>query len=339
MNNFSRDDAFSMEIKNQEDFEESSKIIDTFVIGDDLYIFKTKNIFRMLTAETIDPEQSELDTKHSYEKLCDFGTESEYVARCILQAKKLLPFIAKGEESTKKLLADTWALNLQLLNCRSVVCELDSYYTTLIPQCNQIIIDNQSSSTIPSLPKIPELEGKVRIFLTNSKLILINLFKLLAQFYPINIKNREESHFNKHIEWFENNIGAEHGISKLLKADLEWIRLLSECRNAIEHSCEGQKIDIINFALKLGNKFSSPTWSYDLTNKLALKNGPHDLLNDLDILCSNMLHLFEDLMVLVTQEKLSSHPIVTLYKLGDVSINKECPIKYDITVKSKVVKG
>ncbi len=111
---------------------------------------------------------------------------------------------------------------------------------------------------------------------------------------------------------------------------------MSECRNAIEHYSEGQNIVITNFSLKPGNKFSSPTWTYDLTKKLKLKKGPHDLLNDLDVFCSNMLHLFEDLMVLVAQDKLSSHPVVVVCKLNEVSISKECPIRYDLTVKTEL---
>lgn len=336
MKNFNRDDAFSMSINDSENINDDSKIIDSMVIGDELYFFKTTSIFRMLTAESIDPALDEPDTKHSYEKISDFGTESDYVARCILQAKKLLPFVTKNEKSKNKILEQIWELNLQLLNCKNVVREIDFHNSNLIVKCNQIIINNQSSSVLPPLPKIPELEEKVRVFLTNSKLVLIGLFKFLAEFYPLPIGDRAESHFDKHIKWLETNLGTDHEISKLLKVDLEWIRLLSECRNAIEHSGEGQKIDVINFALKPGNKFSSPCWTYDLTKKLGVKNGPHDLLNDLDVFCSNMLHLVEDLIILVTQDKLSTHPVIVVYKIDDAKINKECPIKYDVTVKSNL---
>lgn len=336
MKNFNRDDAFSMSIKDPENTHDDSKIIESIVIGDELYIFKTTSIFKMLTAESIDPELDEPDTKHSYEKISDFGTESDYVARCILQAKKLLPFIIKGEEPKNRVLKQLWELNLQLLSCKKVVSEIDIYYSNLIVKCNQIITDNQASSVIPPLPKIPELEDKVRVFLTNSKLALIGTFKFLAEFYPLSIGNRTESHFDKHIEFLEEHLGIDHEISKLLKADLEWIRLLSECRNAIEHSRDGQKIHVTNFTLKPGNKFSTPCWTYDLTEKLGVKNGPHDLLNDLDVFCSNMLHLLEDLIILVTQDKLSNHPVVALYQVAEAKINKECPIRYDVTVKSKI---
>lgn len=339
MRKFNRDKAFSMSIKDPENTNDDSKIIESIVIGDELYIFKTTSIFRMLTAESIDPELDEPDTKHSYEKISDFGTESDYVARCILQAKKLLPFITKDEKSKNKILEQLWELNLQLLNCKKVVREIDFHYSSLIVKCNQIIIDNKSSSVIPPLPKIPELEEKVRVFLTNSKLILIGAFKFLAEFYPLPIGDRAESHFDKHIESLENTLGTEHEISKLLKVDLEWIRLLSECRNAIEHSGDGQKIDVTNFALKPGNKFSTPCWTYDLTKKLGVKNGPHDLLNDLDIFCSNMLHLLEDLIILVTQDKLSTHPVAAVYKVAETKVNKECPIRYDINIKSNISVG
>lgn len=336
MKNFDREDAFSMSIKDPENSNDDSKIIESIVIGDELYIFKTQNVFRMLTAESIDPDRNEPDTKHSYEKISDFGTESEYVARCILQAKKFLPFITNDEESKNKVLEQIWELNLQLLNCKNVVREIDLHYSNLIDKCNQIIIENESSNVIPPLPKIPELEEKVRVFLTNSKLSLIGMFKFLAVFYPLPIGDWTESHFDKHIKWLEENLGVDHEIFKLLKVDLEWIRLLAECRNAIEHSKDGQKIDITNFTLKPGNKFAPPCWTYDLTKKLGIKNGPHNLLNDLDVFCSNMLHLLEDLIILVTQDKLSTHPVVALYKVAEAKINKECPIRYDITAKSNI---
>ena len=70
--------------------------------------------------------------------------------------------------------------------------------------------------------------------------------------------------------------------------------------------------------------------------KLGVKKGPHDLLNDLDVFCSNMLHLLEDLIILVTQDKLSTHSVVALYKVPETKINKECPIRYDITAKSNI---
>ncbi|MGR5062005.1 hypothetical protein [Photobacterium sp. DNB22_13_2] len=337
MRKYDRDSAFGFEVKDPDNPDIQDAIIETLVIGESLYLLKANSIFRMLTADSIDPHRTELETKHSYEKIFDFGCASEYVARVLMQAAKLAPYISNADMDKDQVLSHIWGMNRLLLNCRKVVVELEDLYQDLIPKCNKIILVNQNNDFMPALPKIPELESRVRVFLTNAKLVLIDTFKFLSLFYSIPITDRNESHFNKHLEFLSDRLGTNNEIVKLLSQDMDWIRLLSECRNAIEHSGTGQSIEIENFGIKPGNRFCSPAWTYDLTKKLEIKNGPHDLLNDLDVLCSNMMHLIEDILVLVTVENLESHPILELYKLNETSIKPECPLRYDVTIKSKLV--
>ncbi|MGF1807951.1 hypothetical protein L4C31_22195, partial [Aliivibrio sifiae] len=242
MKKFNRNDAFSMEIKDPDNIEEISKIVDTFVIDDNLFFFKTKNIFKILTADTIDPNCEYTQTGHSYEKIANIGTESEYVARVIIQTQRLLSFISETKDKKEKVLSEVWKLNQSLLNCRSVILDLEYAYNILIPQCDDIIERNKMSGLIPALPKISDLDSKARVFLTNAKLFLIDIFKFISEFYPISINDRNESHFNKHVDSLVQLLGKEHDVCKLLTEDLSWIRLISECRNAIEHSGEGQNL-------------------------------------------------------------------------------------------------
>ncbi|PSW18666.1 hypothetical protein C9I94_24375 [Photobacterium swingsii] len=337
MRKFNRDSAFSIAVKDPDNLDKQEAILESLVIGDSLYLIKANSIYRMLTADSIDPERTELGTKHSYEKVADFGCSSEYVARVLMQAVKLVPFINSSDAEKDEILSHIWGLNSQLLNCRNVVSELEHLYQELIPKCNQIISGNQNNDFLPALPKVPELDSKVRVYLTNAKLVLIDTFKFLSLFYAIPINDRNESHFNKHVEFLNESLGADNEIVKLLAQDFDWIRLLSECRNAIEHSGEGQRIEVENFSIKPGNRFSLPVWTYDLTKKLKVKKGPHDLLNDLDVLCSNMMHLIEDLIVLVVMDKLKSHPILALYKIDEQALKSECPVRYDVTLKNNMV--
>ncbi|MFZ6039750.1 hypothetical protein ACOV11_04485 [Vibrio natriegens] len=337
MINFERDNAFSIEIKDPDNPDSCEAILNTLVLEDSLYLFKTNSIFRMLTADSIDPNRTELTTKHSYEKIMDIGCSSDYVARVLMQAEKLAPYMCNSDIDKERILSLVWAMNRLLLNCRKVVSDLEWHYKELVPKCNQIILDNQNSNVLPALPKVPELESKVRVFLTNAKLVLIDIFKFLSLFYSIPINDRNESHFNKHIDFLRDRLGSNNEIVKLLIQDLDWIRLLSELRNAIEHSGAGQYVEIENFSIKPGNRYSPPSWTYDLTKKLKVKKGPYDLLNELDVLCSNMMHLIEDLIVLVTLEKLEDHQIITLYKLDEQSIKTECPVRYDVTLKTNLV--
>lgn len=334
---YDRDRAFSIEVKDPDNFDIQEPILDSLVIGESLYLIKTNSIFRMLTADSIDPQRTALETKHSYEKIYDFGCRSEYVARVLMQAKNLAPYISNADMNKDQILSHVWNVNRLLLNCRKVVVELEEYYQDLIPKCDKIISNNQSNDIMPALPKVTELESKVRVFLTNAKLVLIETFKFLALFYQIPINDKNESHFNKHLDFLSRQLGENNEIVNLLSQDMSWIRLLSECRNAIEHAGVGQNIEIENFSIKPGNRFSPPAWTYDLTNKLEIKQGPHNLLNDLDVFCSNMMHLVEDLLVLVSVEKLETHPILGLYRLDESLIKVECPYRYDVTIKTNIV--
>lgn len=334
---YDRDRAFSVEVKDPDNLDIQDPIIESLVIGDSLYLIKANSIFRMLTADSIDPQRTALETKHSYEKIYDFGCRSEYVARVLIQAKKLSPYISNADMEKDQVLSHVWNMNGLLLNCRKVVVELEEYYQDLIPKCDKIISHNQNNNVMPALPKVPELESKLRVFLTNAKLVLIESFKFLALFYQIPINDTNESYFNKHLSFLSGQLGEKNEIVKLLSQDMSWIRLLSECRNAIEHAGAGQNIEIENFIIKPGNRFSAPTWTYDLTKKLETKQGPHNLLNDLDVFCSNMMHLVEDLLVLVSVERLETHPILGLYRLDETRIKAECPYRYDVTIKTNIV--
>lgn len=333
MRKFDRDNAFSVEVKDPDNLEVQETIIDTLVIGESLYLLKANSVFRMLTADSIDPHRTELATKHSYEKIADFGCSSEYVARILMQSAKLVPYICNSDVDKDEILSHVLGMNCKLLNCRSIVLDLENLYQDLIPKCNKIILDNKNNDFLPALPKVSELESKVRVFLTNAKLLLIDTFKFLSLFYEIPINDRNESHYNKHVEFLNEKLGVDNEIVKLLNRDFDWIRLLSECRNAIEHSGDGQCIEIENFSIKPGNSFSTPVWTYNLTKKLELKRGPHDLLNDLDVLCSNMMHLIEDIIILVTVDKLKNHPVLALYKINKRNIKQECPVRYYVTIK------
>ncbi|EKU59278.1 hypothetical protein ACINWC323_0214 [Acinetobacter sp. WC-323] len=335
MINFDRNSAFSIELKDP-DNDRPLNIIELITIRDDLYIFTSEAILKMLLADSIDPDKVELNTKHSYEKIADIGCSSEYIARVIIQASKLISFIIYSDIEKDKILSHLLGLNFKLLNCNSIVSQIKLGYQELLPKCGKIISDNYLKNSIPALPKIPELDSKVRVFLTNAKLVIIDIFKFLSLFYLLPINDRDEAHFNKHIENLKKNLGADNEIVKLLEEDLEWIQILAECRNAIEHSGEGQLLKIENFSIKPGNLLSTPTWTYDLTRKLNIKKGPDDLLNDLDVFCSNMLHLIEDMIILTIQDKLRKYPLLALYKLNEQDYDPKCPVRYDITLKANI---
>ncbi|WP_335827297.1 hypothetical protein [Aeromonas veronii] len=57
---YDRDRAFSIEVKDPDNFDIQEPILDSLVIGESLYLIKTNSIFRMLTADSIDPQRTAL---------------------------------------------------------------------------------------------------------------------------------------------------------------------------------------------------------------------------------------------------------------------------------------
>lgn len=332
---FDRDAPISMEIQDPDLKDDKSPAINMLSIDDELIIFKSNGIYRVLTAETLDPDAQHLDTKHTYEKLFSVGASSPYVARIILQFKETLELVIESSVSKTEIISFIWNANKLLLNCYSITSNISDQIQKLYIECNQVIERSKNQETIPPLPKVKNLENNVRSFLNESKLFLIEAFKLLNIFFDMPVSDKSAAHFDKHIQWIESNLGDSHEITKLFKKDIDWIRMLSEQRNALEHPGDGQQLYIENFKLQPGNKFSQPSWSYDLTKKLGLKSDYTDLVHDLEIYANNMFLFFEELILRITFEKLKNNKMLDLYSIEDESINKDCPILYRVGLKQK----
>ncbi len=335
---FSRNDAFSLEIKDPNDSDEVDPINSSIVVDDELFVFKENSIYRIMTAETIDPGCKHLDTKHSYEKVFAIGSSSPYVARVIIQFEVIIKFLYLSKEEHNTLLSYLWQVNRYLLNAFVIDSFIVNQTTELMPICERIVEENKSKSSIPAFPQIPDLEGNVRIFLNNAKLFLIENFRLLNIFYKMPFGGKKVAHFNTHLEWAKKQLGEEHHITKMISGDLDWIRLISECRNALEHPEKGQEIKFRNLTLLPGNKFTGPSWSYDLSKKLKLKYDFVDLCNDLSVFSHNMLHFFEEFLLICVKEKLAESKILDLGKIPDQDVNLKCPIKYKVTLKEEYIK-
>jgi len=331
---FNRNDAFSMEISDPDSTDES-EIIKKLVIDDELLIFKTDGIYKVLTVDTIDLENEHADTRHSHEKLFDIGTSSIYVSRIIIQFEKIINSAYPSKEANE-LISHVWNLNKLILNCYSSVQYLKKNNEKIKIKCDDIIERYKDTPSIPALPQIEDLENKVCNFLGTGKKFLVELFRLFELLFQMPIKSREEAHFDNHIKWINERFGKEHALSIVLDEDKKWMRILSECRNAIEHKEEGQYVSINNFKLIAGNKLSEPTWTYDLTKKLKMKKlEESNLINDLEVFVDNMLYSFEEIMLLILEYKLKD-TIFQIYKLSEESMNINCPILYNITLKTKI---
>ena len=325
---YKRDDAFSITI-NDPDLVDDSEIIASENINDVmLLIFKENSIYKLLTADSTDPQKTQPDTAHTYEKIALLGSASPYVARIFLQFKRIIDQVFSEDSIKPKLLERIWSLNEQLLLCAQFELNIRKQLDGVMHKCDSIIEQNKASRAIPPLAKVENLENDAKSFLLAGKLFLIDCFKLISLFTDLPLGARDESHFDKHIKWLEQNRPDLNKLSLTLGNDLYWIRRLSECRNAIEHPGAGQSLMIENTKLHPGNKFSLPTWSYDLTNKINVRESSIPIHQELDTYLNNMLHLLEDILLLCISERLPESGMLSIYQFAEADIKPSCPIKY-----------
>ena len=51
----------------------------------------------------------------------------------------------------------------------------------------------------------------------------------------MSIKDGSEANFQVHVEWIKRKYGENHDLSKMLSADLNWLKFINGCRNALQH--------------------------------------------------------------------------------------------------------
>ena len=334
---FDRDSAFSMEIRDPDDHGDESPIVQILTIGNEMLVFKETSIHRGLPADTIDPERSDLSTRHSSEMLYSVGASNSFVARMILQFKEMIGLAISQTARENELIQHIWEANKLLLECEKAFYHIYKHTMKLMPKCDEIVEANKNKSAIPALPKVPDLETHVSDFLINGKKFLVAAYRLLELFYQMPMNGKNEAHFNKHRVWIEAKLGKEHPIYKTLESDESWIRLIAECSNAVRHKETGLKLEVQNFALNPGNKISSPGWRYDLTRKgLGRQDDYTDLIGDLDVRIYNMLTFFEEILLLCLQGELKDTALM-IFRIPNERINPKRPIAYEVNLRSSAL--
>jgi len=294
-----------------------------------LILFKEHSVYKILTSDCIDPERTHLETSNTYEKISSYGASSPLFARIFLQSKEMFDLAFHLNPDKEHLLEIIWEANLLLISCANYRDEIAGQVNNVAMQCDALIEQHKLSGSIPPLPKVKNLEINAKAFLNTGKLFLTQCFKIISIFTKLPIKHNNETHFNIHIDWLANNRPELIGLTQSLKSDLEWIRTLAECRNAIEHSRAGLSITLNNFKLLPGNKFTEPTWSYDLTSKIQVKR-ESSIVTDLCIYIDNMLGMLEEIILHCISAELSIEKKFQIYKIDDSKINPQCPIAYQV---------
>lgn len=281
-----------MEIVDTDASNPKEPITDIIALKDKLLVVKPNGVFRMFLPEEIDKDHIAPNTKPTYTKLLKVGSNDPVLSLGFIQFKPLVDFSTHKDE----ILYHLWNTIQYLLKCEESLLYIYSETDKRVKLCDNIIEENKGKPYIPLLPSVPNLNNYIFQFLMNARHYLINLFKTFNIIFKT---PNMGSNFDAYYKWFQDREDQYKEICLILKKDIQWIKKISNLRNALEHPNEGQKIEIRNFALLPGNKFALPSWKYDLSNKgYGKQDNFCDIVNDISIMLNNILSFQEDIIVL-----------------------------------------
>ncbi|PIP88750.1 MAG: hypothetical protein COW79_16090 [Bdellovibrionales bacterium CG22_combo_CG10-13_8_21_14_all_38_13] len=245
-------------------------------------------------------------------QISDRGTSNPIVARTGPQANEIFQWSSLSREEEKKfLLFDT----LSNFRRRLLVC--DDIRETVLKELVDIneSYDPDEMKNGVTLPQIVHLDTYCEIFLYFSKLAMRDLSPIFSVFYDYDKYGHD---YRKHRDWAKDKFGEDDELYRMLAEDHDWIKKISDLRNAVEHP-ENGKLNIKNIELHKSGKLLAPLWWKDGENKA-------DILRDMHVFVENMLTFSEDLLVVLVK-KTASFPHLIFLEIPEEERTPEMPTR------------
>ncbi len=300
------------------------RIVSMISRRDGLYAVSLDKTIRLNLPNDIDPEMEHDDAPIAQTLIAAKGSRSPIVARTILQAKDFSQFIP-GEDRQRRVQDIAWEVMTSLLAIGRLVNGL----RTAISAKQEEVLPNYSlyavGSSPPPVPIVESLEIDFRSIVLLANHTLNSTSELFPAFFELEFKRGS---FNRIAKWAAKTFGEVDPLTQMLRADEVWINIWGEVRNALEHPKDNYYVKVNNFRLLANREIQLPTWQ--LKNDKFDLFRPQALIESLTFLEGNILGLFENLLVALTEKVLPSSLAIGLIDKEEKDRDRDCPKRYDL---------
>jgi len=265
--------------------EEDGEIIEIKSIGGRLLVIKERSIYEIVTADTIDPERTNINIPSTIQKLIiDKGTESEIVSRTLLTAMTLFrpEYISKTVDCSKLI-----ALTIDLLSEISILEKEIKEYQLAENNETREYEERKTQKVSYKLPSIVSLESKCKTIFQKADHIEQTLMDIITKIYP-DLGLTKQSHFPNFHEKLVEKYGETDHFVEFIKVTIYFMQVIRELRNGFDHRLDHTKV--YNFELQKDGKIIAPT--IELNHK-KIKLERTSLSNFLEITTKNYLDIIE----------------------------------------------
>jgi hypothetical protein len=262
---------------------------------DGLYAVSLDKIIRVNLPNDIDPEIEHEDAPIAQTLVATKGSRSPIIARTILQAEDFSKFLS-GQEPQRQMQDIAWEVMLSLLSIERLVtgirASIDAKCAEILPKYSNYA----EGSSPPPPPIVQDLEIDFRSVVLLANHTLNSISELFTAVFEINIKRGA---FDRIAKWATKTFGEDDPLAQMLRADEKWINIWGEIRNALEHPKEDYYVRVNNFSLLANRQIQLPTWQLKHQHFDLFR--PQALIDTVESLQNNILGLFENLLVSLTE--------------------------------------
>ena len=301
------------------------KIVQMISRRDGLYAISLESIIRLNLPDDLDPNLEHDDAPVIQTLVLNKGSRSALVARTIIQAQDFSQFLP-DEERRKKIADIAWEVMLSLLALNGIVSGLE----TSIDSKKAEISADFSHYVVGSSPPPPPIVEGLEVEFRSAVLIANHALNSMSELFQIYFEDTfKRGAFDRIIRWSGQKFGKDDVLTKMLEADHRWINLWGEVRNAFEHPRDDYYVKINNFRLLPNRQIQLPTWQLKHP-RLSDVFRPQMLIETLRIHEANLLGLFENLLVVLTDKSVTLPLPLALADLAEEDRNRDCPKRYEL---------
>lgn len=292
-----------------------------------LEIYKVDKTFRVLTPESVDPEETNPNAPWVASPVSDVGSSHPAVARVLLQSTEMLKAALFREPIDKE------EITVQLHSCKEalVACDLIAKRVTfrteaIISEVSNIGVstDNRGRGLNP-FPQVVDLETDCATFLIQAN----RAIKLICEFAQLFFSfDRPDSNFDHLGNRLATAVGEDTGITKFVRANAGGVRYLVDLRNYHEHPKKKIRTAIENFRVLPDRRIQVPSW------RIIGIDGyePNSISDEMSAAVGFLLDIAESMFINLVLHHVSPKFPYIIEGVPEESINEKCPIRYRLSL-------
>ncbi len=303
-----RNSGFSGEVGTKSD----GAIVDMISLKDKIIVVKEFSVYELVLADSIDPKRTNIDLPTNVQKLIiDQGAESEIVSRTLLISKRLFDpeFFDKKLELEKAINLSVELLHELYFLKKEVQKFLDDEKVEI-----EKYEKNQRLSSSFTLPSITDIITRTKTIFQKTDHIEQIMIEMVLIFYP-NEKLNKQSHFPRFLDIIKTKYGSKDPFTLFLHSALEFMKLIRNLRNALDHRLE--YVTVTDFEINSKSIIYRPSIELNFKGSLLERVSLYIFLPEVQ---ETILNIFELLIVHLSAKNVN-HPIVD-YSIREIPFKK-----------------